>query len=581
MKHAKKVLALLLVLVMSLALLSATALAAGTGKIVIENATAGMEYKLYKVFDASYTDSTENGQKPLGATYTITKSSKWFSMVTATGSPFTLSPAPQDGDTADTVYTVSISEGQQEAVATWFQQADVSKLTADASVTPQTNLVEFDNLDKGYYFIKSAVGATVTLTHANETRKVIDKNQKPGWGTAPGDETKPGGKYIKTGANGTGENYGSLGTADVGGDLSYKIDVFSATNYQGDKMIKEYIIEDTESPAVFMHFSTVRVWVNGSELTKGWVEGVDETSNTSHAIGSSTTPATSKNDADWYVENADNTDSKFSIHINWLKSDGTFKFDNSGKSNVIKITYEGVLKSKGVIYGDNGNNNTATLFVLPENSENREQVGDPSTAKAVTYSGSLFKCAAQNKPLSGAEFTIAREGENDPLKLYPSKDYDGVYYLANEENWNSGHVEQGGLTYEQSTSKMVTTIVSPADGYIIIRGLAGGRYTVTETKAPGGYTKLAEPLVLTLQQRENGVEYNESVQELTKANKDGVSKSFKFENVHVRTIVNQSGTVLPETGSTGTRMLIIFGAFAVLCTGVILVANKRMRRESF
>ena len=28
-------------------------------------------------------------------------------------------------------------------------------------------------------------------------------------------------------------------------------------------------------------------------------------------------------------------------------------------------------------------------------------------------------------PLSGAEFTIAREGENDPLKLYPSKDYDG------------------------------------------------------------------------------------------------------------------------------------------------------------
>ena len=87
-----------------------------------------------------------------------------------------------------------------------------------------------------------------------------------------------------------------------------------------------------------MHFSTIKVWVNGTELTKGWVEGVDETSDTSHAIGSSTTPATSKADADWYVENADNADSKFSIHINWLKSDGAFKFDNSGKPNVIKIT---------------------------------------------------------------------------------------------------------------------------------------------------------------------------------------------------------------------------------------------------
>ncbi len=59
-------------------------------------------------------------------------------------------------------------------------------------------------------------------------------------------------------------------------------------------MIKEYIIEDTESPAVFMHFSTIKVWVNGTELTKGWVEGVDETSDTSHAIGSSTTPPLQK-----------------------------------------------------------------------------------------------------------------------------------------------------------------------------------------------------------------------------------------------------------------------------------------------
>lgn len=49
MKHTKKALALLMVLVMSLSLLTVTAFAAGTGKITIENATAGMEYKLYKV----------------------------------------------------------------------------------------------------------------------------------------------------------------------------------------------------------------------------------------------------------------------------------------------------------------------------------------------------------------------------------------------------------------------------------------------------------------------------------------------------------------------------------------------------
>lgn len=42
MKHTKKALALLMVLVMSLSLLTVTAFAAETGKITIENATAGM-----------------------------------------------------------------------------------------------------------------------------------------------------------------------------------------------------------------------------------------------------------------------------------------------------------------------------------------------------------------------------------------------------------------------------------------------------------------------------------------------------------------------------------------------------------
>ena len=43
MKHTKKALALLMVLVMSLSLLTVMAFAAGgTGKIIIENATAGM-----------------------------------------------------------------------------------------------------------------------------------------------------------------------------------------------------------------------------------------------------------------------------------------------------------------------------------------------------------------------------------------------------------------------------------------------------------------------------------------------------------------------------------------------------------
>ena len=579
MKHTKKALALLMVLVMSLSLLTVTAFAAGTGKITIENATAGMEYKLYKVFDASYIDGTVGGTKPAGATYTIKSTDPWYSLVKAPGSPFTLTEDSAHPGT----YIVSIAEGQQETAATWFQNVDASGLTATKTETPTNNIVTFDGLDKGYYYIKSGVGATVTLTHANETRTVIDKNQQPGWGTDP-DSTKPGGKFIKTGANGAGTEYGALGTADIGGKLDYKIDIFSATNYQGDKMIKEYIIEDTKGPAVFMYFNTIKVWVNGTELTKGWVEGVDETSDTSHAIGSSTTPATSKDDADWYVENTDNTDSKFSIHINWLKSDGAFKFDNNGKPNVIKITYEGVLKSKGVVYGDNGNLNTATLFVLPNGSTTRAQVGDPSEAKAVTYSAELFKYTTENgvkKSLAGAEFTITREGETAPLAFYPSKTYAGVYYLANDENWNSEHVDHSDPSKKESMK--VTTLVTPTDGMIITRGLAGGKYIVTETKAPDGYNKLTASIKMPLEQGGNptaGVNVTD-VNKTLAADGSLLPTPVAFQNVHVKEIENNKGTVLPETGGIGTTLFITLGALAVIGTGLFLVTNKRISKENF
>lgn len=573
MKHTKKALALLMVLVMSLSLLTVTAFAAGTGKITIENATAGMEYKLYKVFDASYIDGTTGGTKPAGATYTIKDTDPWYSLVKASGGTFTLREDSANPGT----YFVSIVEGQQDTVATWFQNVDASRLTPTQTEIPSGNTVTFDGLEKGYYYIKSGVGATVTLTHANETRTVIDKNQQPGWGTDPDDSTKPGGKFIRTGANGTGE-YGALGTADIGGKLAYKIDIFSATNYKGDKMIKEYIIEDKEDPAVFMHFSTIKVWVNGNELTKGWVEGVDETSTSSHPIGSSTTSATSKDNADWYVENDDNTDSKFSIHINWLNSDGTFKFDNNGKPNVIKITYEGVLKSKGVVYGDNGNANTATLYVLPNDSTERAQLGEPSVAKAVTYSSELFKYTTENsgkKPLAGAEFTITREGATTPLAFYPSKLYAGVYYLANEENLNSEHVEPG--------STKVTKLVTPADGMIIIRGLAGGKYTVTETKAPDGYNKLTASITMPLEQGGNATEgvTVKDAEKLLAADGTPLTSPAQFQNVHVREIENNKGTVLPETGGIGTTLFITLGALAVIGTGLFLVTNKRISKENF
>lgn len=46
-------------------------------------------------------------------------------------------------------------------------------------------------------------------------------------------------------------------------------------------------------------------------------------------------------------------------------------------------------------------------------------------------------------------------------------------------------------------------------------------------------------------------------------------------------VANSTGTVLPETGGTGTVIFVALGALAVICAGVFLVTNKRMSKESF
>ena len=53
MKLAKKLISLTLAIMM-VAVLGVAVLAAGTGKITIENASGGKIYKIYKIFDATY-----------------------------------------------------------------------------------------------------------------------------------------------------------------------------------------------------------------------------------------------------------------------------------------------------------------------------------------------------------------------------------------------------------------------------------------------------------------------------------------------------------------------------------------------
>lgn len=545
MKHTKKALAMLLALVMLLALLSVTAFAADTGKITIENAQNGKTYKLYKVFDATYSGGHDATGKPNVVAYTIDGGNQWYALVNAADSPFTLTQVLNT-----TTYNVDLKEGTEAAaVAAWFKEklAASTTITEAGSKTADSGTVTFTGLADGYYFISSEAGTTVTLTNVTgNDRTVIDKTLTPGWG-----DDATSGKFVKV-----GDGWAKNNTANVGDTLEYKIVVNSAVNYAGTDKITQYVIKDEQAAAIEADFNTMVVKVNGTVQPNGWNEIANS------IIGNST--AISKADADWYVEKDATNDHIFYIRINWQNADGTFKFTkDDGKPNAIEITYSATLKNvTGLTYNEPGNANTATLGYRVGSTDTFDTTA--STVHTTTFSMLIHKVkTGTNDGLAGAEFKVYKNGDTNALSFYPDMNYEGVYYVANEVNKNSGHVD--------NTATATDTVVTPENGRIVIRGLAGGTYELEETKAPAGYNRITARITNTTE-----LKGTNATTDLTLA---GTPK-LTLEKLCLTKVENSSGTVLPETGSMGTTLLITLGALAVIGTGLLLVTNKRISKEN-
>ena len=97
---------------------------------------------------------------------------------------------------------------------------------------------------------------------------------------------------------------------------------------------------------------------------------------------------------------------------------------------------------------------------------------------------------------------------------------------------------------------------------MVIKGLKAGTYTLTEITAPAGYNLLKEPVTLTIA--------------------ENTHKSEMYDiSVDQASILNSSGTELPETGGIGTVLFVALGALAVVGAGIFLVTNKRISKENF
>ena len=176
-------LSFVLALVMCLAM-GITAFADGTdGSVTIENATVGVTYKAYKVFDATYDGDN--------IAYTVDQT-----LFTALGGtegtdriagPFTIS-GTKDAAGNFNVQLTSESTPATE-IAAWISD-NLSKFTEvpatsglDSNKKATANTVVFGDLAYGYYYVTSGLGSVVAID--NSKKDVVVKDKNPQQPTAP------------------------------------------------------------------------------------------------------------------------------------------------------------------------------------------------------------------------------------------------------------------------------------------------------------------------------------------------------------------------------------------------------------
>lgn len=233
---------------------------------------------------------------------------------------------------------------------------------------------------------------------------------------------------------------------------------------------------------------------------------------------------------------------------------------NAGKK--ITVTYTATL-NKDAVVGGAGNVNSATIQYSNNPSTNGTGESEPSKVRVFTYGFTVDKYTGKNYDdtatrLAGAEFTLAHKGGTaiSFVKVADSATQNAVYRVAK--------ADEAGAT---------TTITTPANGKVEFRGLENGEYTLTETKAPAGYNKLASAIGVKVNGQNNGTDTTNATVTITYNNDNGNDYNQTASN-GVIPVQNKSGAILPGTGGMGTIAFTVIGVL-VIALGVAWTLKRK------
>lgn len=267
------------------------------------------------------------------------------------------------------------------------------------------------------------------------------------------------------------------------------------------------------------------------------------------------------------TENTDYTVTRPTVTDNTLTVDMlNFKNQQINAGKTITVTYKATL-NKDAVVGGHGNTNSAKIQYSNDPSTDGTGESEPSKVRVFTYGFTVDKYTGDNYTdgaarLAGAKFTLAPKNGN-PMSFVKVKDgnatENAVYRVA---------------TDDEKASTTTTTITTPANGKVDFQGLENGEYTLTETKAPAGYNKLASAIGVKVDGQNNGTDTTHATVHITYDNDNGSSNYDQTASNGVIPVRNKSGVVLPGTGGMGTIAFTVIGVL-VIALGVAWTLKRK------
>lgn len=484
--------------------------------------------------DAKFAGKTVNAYKMFSATvsgdgkavsYTLTEGWKQFfkNSVGLTG----VTDANVNDKAND--YVSKLTENNLVAFATKasnWAQTKANNITADATATVSADAsngkytATFTGLGYGYYVV-AVPGATLanaksqyaTLVSVHSTK--VDADIK---GDLPTVDKK-------VQVDGTGKD---ATDAKIGDTLTFTL----------TSTIPDMSAYDTYT---FNFKDTLSKGLTFGQVKSVKVENATLTENTDYTV---TTPTASNNNTLTVA----------------MKDFKTKQQANAGKK--ITVTYTATLNENAVV-GGAGNVNSAKIQYSNNPSTNGTGESEPSKVRVFTYGFTVDKYTGKNYDdtatrLAGAEFTLAHKG-GTAISF--------VQVSAGSATQNAVYrVAKAGETG-------TTTITTPANGKVVFEGLKNGEYTLTETKAPAGYNKLASAIGVKVNGQNNGTDTTNATVTITYNNDNGSDYNQTASN-GVIPVQNKSGAILPGTGGMGTIAFTVIGVL-VIALGVAWTLKRK------